>query len=133
MDLPIRDVHGVSLVAFALRREFALDIVDLEATAVFSLVLVVLEGRVLLGFHLSRRQWELPGGTLEAGGGFHDEGSGRLDGAARPSPVSLRDTSSPAKCGRGEAGGRLASPTQSDPHTRSPLGAARATEDIPPT
>jgi hypothetical protein len=44
------------------------------------------------------------GVTLDADGGFRDEGGEWSGGVALPSPVSLRDTSSPTKRGRGEVG-----------------------------
>jgi 8-oxo-dGTP diphosphatase len=37
-----------------------------------SLVVIASGGRVLMGFHLRRRQWELPGGALEVGESAHD-------------------------------------------------------------
>jgi 8-oxo-dGTP diphosphatase len=71
MELPISDAHGVSLVSFIRRNDAALKSTDNERAPVCSIIVVVLGGQVLLGFHLSRQQWELPGGTLEVDESAH--------------------------------------------------------------
>ena len=64
MDLPLLDPRGDCLLAF----DTALLGDDGAPPApARSLVVVSWSGRVLMGFHALRRQWELPGGALEPG------------------------------------------------------------------
>lgn len=66
-ELPVCDANGGSLVSFTRLDDSA--VADLEASPSrgCSLVLAQWSGRVLLGFNLNRQQWELPGGSVEAG------------------------------------------------------------------
>lgn len=71
-ELPIFDARGGSLVSFIRLDSASLE--DLEGTSPYACSLVVVEwGRqVLLGFNVSRQQWELPGGSVEAGESVHE-------------------------------------------------------------
>jgi 8-oxo-dGTP pyrophosphatase MutT (NUDIX family) len=64
-ELPVFDANGGSLVSFT-PRSASTDESDGSSFAC-SLVAVEWAGQVLLGFNVSRQQWELPGGSLEAG------------------------------------------------------------------
>ncbi len=66
-ELPIFDDRGGSLVSFVLVDAGPDE--NSEGLAAFDCSLVVVEWaqRVLLGFNVSRQQWELPGGSVEPG------------------------------------------------------------------
>ena len=66
------DARGGSLVSLVRRNEASLDGHAVSAPLARSIV-VVLWGRVvLMGFHVTRLQWEVPGGALEVGESAHD-------------------------------------------------------------
>jgi 8-oxo-dGTP pyrophosphatase MutT (NUDIX family) len=66
MELPIYDAHGASLISFARLDEIALA-ADTEPAPACSMIVVRWNNQVLLGFNVTRQQWELPGGTVEVG------------------------------------------------------------------
>jgi 8-oxo-dGTP diphosphatase len=70
--LPMFDARGGSLVSFVgLERTVRADL-DESSRFACSLVVVKWGQQVLLGFNVDRRQWELPGGAVEAGESAHD-------------------------------------------------------------
>lgn len=70
MELPIYDAHGGSLVSFARLDDATL--ADAEVAPACSMVVVGWDHQVLLGFNVTRQQWELPGGSLERGESAYD-------------------------------------------------------------
>lgn len=72
MTLPVLDARGDSLSAFVAVDPHAPAALLHGVPVVRSLVVVTHRGRVLLGHHRRRRQWELPGGALEPGESAHD-------------------------------------------------------------
>jgi len=72
MELPIYDAHGGSLVTFARLDDATPEGVDTETAPACAMVFVGWGHQVLLGFNVTRQQWELPGGSMEAGESAHD-------------------------------------------------------------
>lgn len=71
-QLPLHDARGVSLLSFVrLAGDEHTSPKAAEATAC-SLVIVEWDNQVLLGFNVSRNQWELPGGSVESGESSRD-------------------------------------------------------------
>jgi 8-oxo-dGTP diphosphatase len=70
-ELPMFDAQGGSLVSFVPLDSATLKIEESSPYAC-SLVVVMWNLRVLLGFNVGRQQWELPGGTVEVGESAHD-------------------------------------------------------------
>jgi len=71
-ELPMFDERGGSLVSFV-RLDSALpeEMYGSQPPAC-SLIVVEWDQQVLLGFNVSRQQWELPGGAVEAGESAHE-------------------------------------------------------------
>jgi 8-oxo-dGTP pyrophosphatase MutT (NUDIX family) len=89
------DERGGCLVSFARVSDNLLEGPHGAARPDFSLVVVVLGLRVLLGFNVSRQQWELPAGSLETGESGHEAAIRELEEetgirADRLSPVARR-------------------------------------------
>jgi len=87
------DARGGSLVSFAQLDDNSLEGLDGAAGPVCSLVIVEWGQRVLLGFNVSRQQWELPGGSLEEGESAYEAAIRELEEetgirAVRVSPVA---------------------------------------------
>ena len=74
MELPMNDTRGGSLVSFTRHGETSFEGGDDAVRPACSLVVVGWDRRVLIGFNVTRQQWELPGGSLEAGESAHDAG-----------------------------------------------------------
>lgn len=72
MELPMYDARGGSLVSFARLDDASLEGLGATVPPACSLVIVDWGQQVLLGFNVTRQQWELPGGALEAGESAHD-------------------------------------------------------------
>ena len=72
MNVPVFDAQGDCLSSLVLVDEAGPGTFLDGVLVVRSLVAVVNSGRVLMGFHLRRQQWELPGGALEPGESAHD-------------------------------------------------------------
>ena len=72
VNLPVFDAHGDCLSSLVLVDGAMPDAFLGGVSVVRSLVAVANSGRVLMGFHLRRQQWELPGGALEPGESAHD-------------------------------------------------------------
>jgi 8-oxo-dGTP diphosphatase len=70
MELPVYDAHGASLISFA--RLDGVVTAFADGTPACSVVVVRWDHQVLLGFNVTRQQWELPGGSLEMGESAHD-------------------------------------------------------------
>jgi len=70
--LPVFDAQGDCLSSLVLVDGAMRDTFLGGVPVVRSLVAVANRGRVLMGFHLRRQQWELPGGALEPGESAHD-------------------------------------------------------------
>ena len=66
------DARGGSLVSLVRLESAALQDLDGSPPLVRSLVVVEWGRHVLLGLHVSRQQWELPGGAVEPGESPHD-------------------------------------------------------------
>jgi 8-oxo-dGTP diphosphatase len=66
------DAHGDCLSSLTLVDRATPSTFFRDLAVVRSLVVVATSGRVLMGYHLRRRQWELPGGALEPGESAHD-------------------------------------------------------------
>jgi 8-oxo-dGTP pyrophosphatase MutT (NUDIX family) len=60
-ELPVFDANGGSLVSFTSTEGLE------DSSFACSLVVVEWAQQVLLGFNVNRQQWELPGGSVEAG------------------------------------------------------------------
>ncbi len=71
-ELPIFDARGGGLVSLVLVNGGSLGEPQVSTPVVCSLVVVEWDQSVLLGFNASRRQWEIPGGAVEAGESAHD-------------------------------------------------------------
>jgi 8-oxo-dGTP diphosphatase len=71
MELPLYDNHGGSLLSFERVDDAALER-DGATMPVSSVVAVQWGQQVLLGFNVTRQQWELPGGSVEPGESAHD-------------------------------------------------------------
>jgi 8-oxo-dGTP pyrophosphatase MutT (NUDIX family) len=71
-ELPIFDAHGGSLVSLVPHDGASLE--DLEESSPFACAVVIVQWdeQVLLGFHFSRQQLELPGGAVEPGELAHE-------------------------------------------------------------
>lgn len=67
MELPIYDARGGSFVAFARLTDDSTENLEPAMPPVCSLIVAKWEEKVLFGFNVSRRQWELPGGAVETG------------------------------------------------------------------
>jgi 8-oxo-dGTP diphosphatase len=61
------DAHGGGLVSFHRLDDASFEGPDVAVSPDCSLVVVLWNERVLLGFNVNREQWELPGGSLEPG------------------------------------------------------------------
>lgn len=72
VDLPVFDARGGSLASLVILDGAGLHSADGGFPLARSLVVVVSKDRVLMGFNVRRRQWELPGGALEPGESPHD-------------------------------------------------------------
>jgi 8-oxo-dGTP diphosphatase len=72
MELPMNDKRGGSLVSFARLHDTAFEGLEGAVPPACSLVVVGWDQRVLVGFNVTRQQWELPGGSLEAGESAYD-------------------------------------------------------------
>lgn len=72
VNLPVFDAHGDCLSSLVLVDGARPDTFLGGVPVVRSLVAVANSGRVLMGFHLRRHQWELPGGAIELGESAHD-------------------------------------------------------------
>jgi 8-oxo-dGTP diphosphatase len=70
-ELPMFDARGGSLVSLVRLNSAALEDLDGSSPFACSVVVVELAGQVLLGFNVSRQQWELPGGSVEPGESAH--------------------------------------------------------------
>ena len=66
-QLPLDDASGNSLTAIELLGAASLDDLEPDVPCPLSLVVVEVEGRVLMGLNAWRKEWELPGGIIEAG------------------------------------------------------------------
>jgi 8-oxo-dGTP diphosphatase len=71
-ELPILDARGGSLVSFVLVDDGGPGEPNGSNPVVSSLVVVEWDQQVLLGFNVSRQQWEIPGGAVEAGESARD-------------------------------------------------------------
>jgi len=71
-ELPIFDAQGGSLESLVRIDGASADKGGGSSPFACSLVVVEWGQQVLLGFNVSRQQWELPGGTVEAGESAHD-------------------------------------------------------------
>lgn len=71
-ELPMFDARGGSLVSFVRLDSASLEVLGESSPVACSLVVVEWNQQVLLGFNVSRQQWELPGGSLEPGESAHD-------------------------------------------------------------
>jgi 8-oxo-dGTP diphosphatase len=71
-ELPLFDAHGGSLESFVRLDRASSENLDGSPSFACSLVVVVWAEQVLLGFNVSRQQWELPGGSLEPGESAHE-------------------------------------------------------------
>jgi 8-oxo-dGTP pyrophosphatase MutT (NUDIX family) len=72
MELPMYDTRGGSLVSFARLDDTFFEGLDGAVAPACSLVVVGWDQRVLVGFNVTRQQWELPGGSLEVGESAYD-------------------------------------------------------------
>ena len=71
-EYPLTNARGVRLLSLDPLDHDSSQISNEELSSfACSLVLVRWEQRFLFGFHHSRHQWELPGGTVEAGETAH--------------------------------------------------------------
>jgi 8-oxo-dGTP diphosphatase len=70
--MPVFDARGDCLSSLVLVDGAVPDTFLVGLPVVRSLVAVANRGRVLMGFHRRRQQWELPGGALEPGESAHD-------------------------------------------------------------
>jgi 8-oxo-dGTP diphosphatase len=71
-ELPIFDAHGGSLVSFARFDDQGAGGANAVAPPACAMVVVGWDDQVLLGFNVTRQQWEVPGGSLEAGESARD-------------------------------------------------------------
>jgi 8-oxo-dGTP diphosphatase len=71
-DLPLFDARGGSLESFVRLDSAPPENPDGSSPFACSLVVVQWVAQVLLGFNVSRQQWELPGGSVEPGESAHD-------------------------------------------------------------
>lgn len=71
-ELPIVDVCGGTLVSLDRVEGSSLVALDHSSLLARSLVVVRWDQSVLLGFNVTRQQWELPGGAVEPGELAHD-------------------------------------------------------------
>ena len=65
MELPITDDGGATLISFTRASDAPKESTEAHEPPVCALVIVHHNELVLFGFHAIRRQWEIPGGTLE--------------------------------------------------------------------
>ena len=90
-ELPMFDARGGSLVSLV--RLDGVSVEDVGESSPFACSLVVVEWgqQVLFGFNVNRQQWELPGGTVEAGESARDAAIRELaeETAIRADRVSL--------------------------------------------
>lgn len=70
--LPMSDSRGDCLSSLMLVDAARPDALLGGSPIVRSLIAVANSGRVLMGYHLRRQQWELPGGAVELGESAHD-------------------------------------------------------------
>lgn len=70
-ELPVFDASGGSLVSFTCLDAASTENLDGSSTFACSLAVVEWGRRVLLGFNVTRQQWELPGGSVETGESAH--------------------------------------------------------------
>jgi 8-oxo-dGTP diphosphatase len=66
-ELPVFDANGGSLLSFTYLPGASAEDLDGTSSLACSLVVVEWARQVLLGFNVNRQQWELPGGSVEAG------------------------------------------------------------------
>jgi 8-oxo-dGTP diphosphatase len=66
-ELPVFDATGGSLVSFTHLDGSSAQNLDDSSSLACSLVVVQRAQQVLLGFNANRQQWELPGGSVDAG------------------------------------------------------------------
>jgi 8-oxo-dGTP diphosphatase len=71
-ELPMFDAGGGSLVSFVRLDSASLEDQGVPSPFACSLVIVQWGQQVLLGFNVSRQQWELPGGAVEPGESAHE-------------------------------------------------------------
>jgi 8-oxo-dGTP diphosphatase len=71
-ELPMFDARGGSLESFVRLNGASPENSDESSPFACSLVVVEWNGQVLLGFNVSRQQWELPGGSVELGESAHE-------------------------------------------------------------
>jgi hypothetical protein len=67
VDAPVFDARGDCLSSLVLVDGATPDAFLGGVPIVRSLIAAANRGRVLMGFHVRRQQWELPGGALELG------------------------------------------------------------------
>jgi len=72
MELPMYDNRGGSLVSFARLDDTSFEGQNGAVPPACSLVVAEWDQRVLIDFNVVRQQWELPGGSLEAGESAHE-------------------------------------------------------------
>jgi 8-oxo-dGTP pyrophosphatase MutT (NUDIX family) len=77
MELPMYDTRGGSLVSFARLDDTFFEGLDGAVAPACSLVVVGWDQRVLVGFNVTRQQWELPGGSLEVGESAYERSTSR--------------------------------------------------------
>ena len=71
MEIPVNDASDGRLVSFVRLDDAPFEDQNVPRSPDCSIVIVIRDRLVLLGFHHERQQWELPGGTLEAGESAH--------------------------------------------------------------
>lgn len=70
-DLPLGDEADGVLLSCRRLDETSTQAIEASLRPARSLVVIELDGRVLVGFHVRRRLWELPGGAIEPGESPH--------------------------------------------------------------
>jgi 8-oxo-dGTP diphosphatase len=71
-ELPLFDARGGSLESFVRLDRATSEKIDGSPPFACSLVVVEWSQQALLGFNVSRQQWELPGGSVEPGESAHE-------------------------------------------------------------
>jgi 8-oxo-dGTP diphosphatase len=71
-ELPLVDEHGGSLLSFDRVDTLHSETPDERSSFACSLIVVKRDQLVLLGYNVSRQQWELPGGSVEMNESPHD-------------------------------------------------------------